>query len=78
MAVKEFSAGKAEFRNDTGGNVHGVVGRMSFSVSDLKDNIEAFMEHIRRLKPASSKGHYIKRVCISGTMTPSIDLAIVQ
>lgn len=78
LAVKEFSAGKAEFRNDTGGNVHGVVGRMSFSASDLKDNIEAFIEHIRRLKPASSKGHYIKRICISGTMTPSIDLTIVQ
>jgi len=78
LAVKEFSAGKSEFRNDTGGNVHGVVGKISFSASDLKENIEAFIEHIRRLKPASSKGHYIKRVCVSGTMTPSIDLAIAQ
>ncbi len=78
LAVKEFSAGKAEFRNDTGGNVHGVVGRISFSVGDLKDNIEAFIENIRRLKPPTAKGHYIKRICVSATMSPSIDLVVAQ
>lgn len=78
LAVKEFSAGKSEFRNDTGGNVHGVVGKMSFNANDLKENIEAFIENIRRLKPQTSKGHYIKRICVSGTMTPSIDLVVAQ
>jgi len=77
-AVKEFTAGKTEFRNDTGGNVHGVVGRISFKAEQLKDNIEAFIEHIRRLKPQTAKGHYIKRICVSATMTPSVELPIPQ
>ncbi len=75
-AVKEYSAGKVEFRNDAGGNIHAVVGKLSFAEDDLKANIAAFVEHIRRLKPASAKGHYIKKVCISGTMTPAIELEI--
>lgn len=75
-AVKEYSAGKLEFRNDTGGNIHAVVGKMSFSDEDLTANIEAFVAHIRRLKPATAKGHYLKKACISGTMTPSIQLVL--
>jgi large subunit ribosomal protein L1 len=77
-AVKEFSAGKVEFRNDAGGNVHAVVGRADFSEEDLKENISAFINHIRRLKPASSKGTYIKRVCLSGTMSPAVELEVAQ
>jgi len=75
-AVKEYSAGKVEFRNDAGGNVHTVVGKLSFSDADLKENITAFLEHIRRVKPAAAKGQYLKKVCISGTMTPSVELLI--
>ena len=75
-AVKEYSAGKVEFSNDAGGNIHAVVGKLSFGEDDLKANIAAFVEHIRRLKPASAKGHYIKKVCISGTMTPAIELEV--
>jgi large subunit ribosomal protein L1 len=75
-AVKEYAAGKVEFRNDTGGNVHAVVGKLSFAEDDLKANILAFMEHIRRMKPASAKGQYVKKVCISGTMTPAVQLDI--
>lgn len=75
-AVKEYAAGKLEFRNDAGGNVHAVVGKLSFSDTDLKENIEAFVEHIRRMKPASAKGHYFKRVCVAGTMTPSVTLEV--
>lgn len=75
-AVKEYAAGKLEYRNDAGGNVHAVVGKLSFSDTDLKDNINAFVEHIRKIKPASSKGHYFKRVCVSGTMTPSVTLDV--
>lgn len=75
-AVREYSAGKVEFRNDAGGNLHTIVGKLSFSDEDLKANIQAFLEHVRRIKPASAKGHYIKKVCISGTMTPSIELEV--
>lgn len=71
-AVAEFAAGKVEFRNDAGGNVHAVVGKQSFETDKLKENIEAFITHIKKIKPASSKGTYIKRICISATMSPSI------
>jgi large subunit ribosomal protein L1 len=77
-AVREFSAGKVEFRNDAGGNVHAVVGRADFSEEDLKENISAFINHIRRLKPATSKGTFIKRVCLSGTMSPAVELEVAQ
>lgn len=73
-AVKEYSAGKVEFRNDAGGNVHTVVGKLSFSDADLRENILAFIDHIRRLKPSSAKGTFIRKICISGTMTPGVVL----
>lgn len=73
-AVKEYSAGKVEFRNDAGGNVHAPVGKLSFPEADLRENIEAFISHIRRLKPATAKGAYLRKVCLSGTMTPSVQL----
>lgn len=76
QAVKEYSAGKVEYRNDAGGNVHAVVGKMSFTEEDLASNIEAFIDHIRRSKPATSKGHYFKKVSLSATMTPSVLLAV--
>jgi large subunit ribosomal protein L1 len=73
-AVKEYSAGKVEFRNDAGGNIHAVVGKLSFSEEDLKANVTAFVDHIRRIKPAAAKGQYIKKICLSGTMTPGVQL----
>jgi large subunit ribosomal protein L1 len=75
-AVREFSAGKLEFRNDAGGNVHALVGKVSFPDADLKENIVAFVDHIRRLKPATARGQYLKRVCISGSMTPSVTVQV--
>lgn len=75
-AVREYAAGKIEFRNDAGGNVHAVVGKLSFNDGDLKENILAFVNHIRRMKPASSKGTYLKKVCLSGSMTPSVTLDV--
>jgi len=75
-AVAEFTAGKVEFRNDTGGNVHVVVGRQSFEAEKLVDNIEAFVSHIKKIKPAAAKGTYIKRMYISATMSPSITVSI--
>jgi large subunit ribosomal protein L1 len=71
-AVAEFAAGKMEFRNDSGGNIHMVVGKQSFAAEKLLENIEAFLAHIKKVKPASAKGTYIKKVCISATMSPSV------
>ena len=75
-AISEFAAGKVEFRNDAGGNVHAVVGKQSFSPEKLIENVEAFVTHIKKLKPATAKGTYIKKVCLSSTMGPGIALNI--
>lgn len=75
-AVKEFAAGKVEFRNDSGGNLHVVVGRQSFDTKKLEENIEAFLDYIKKAKPASTKGAYIKKMCISATMSPGIEIAV--
>ena len=75
-AVKEYSAGRLEFRNDSGGNVHLPVGRIGFSVEDLKENIEAAVGHIVKLKPAAAKGQFLKRVCLSATRTPSVTVEV--
>jgi large subunit ribosomal protein L1 len=77
-AVRDFVAGKIEFRNDAGANIHAVVGKVDFSEEDLEENIKAFIDHIRKLKPAASKGTYIKRVFIGGTMSPAIQLQVAQ
>jgi len=71
-AVAEFAAGKIEYRNDAGGNVHVIVGKQSFDSQKLVENIEALISHIKRVKPAAAKGTYIKKVCLSATMSPSV------
>jgi large subunit ribosomal protein L1 len=75
-AVKEYSAGKVEYRADAGGNVHCIIGKMNFKEEDLVENLEHFLATINRVKPASSKGTYIKRCVISGTMTPGVPVAV--
>jgi large subunit ribosomal protein L1 len=75
-AVREFKAGKIEFRTDAGGNVQAAVGKVSFSEGDLKANIEAFIDHIRSLKPATVKGHYLQGATVSPSMGPGIALAV--
>ena len=75
-AVRDFAAGKIEFRNDSGGNIHAVVGRADFPDADLMENIKAFVGHIRKMKPATSKGTFIRKVCISGTMSPAVELEV--
>lgn len=74
--IKEFAAGKVEFKNDTGGNVHIVVGKVSFEPQKLIENIETVINHIKKVKPTSSKGTYIKKVCLAATMSPGIALAV--
>lgn len=75
-AVAEFVAGKVEFKNDAGGNVHVVVGKQSFDAKGLVENIEALLAHLKAIKPPSAKGTYIKKVVISATMSPGIEVAV--
>lgn len=70
--VKEYKAGKVEFRNDKGSNVHAMVGKMSFDASKLVDNIGAFISYVQSIKPNSVRGTYIKSIAICATMTPSV------
>ena len=75
-AVAEFAAGKQEYRNDDGGNIHLVIGKMSFSEADLFENLNHFLETVEKIKPASTKGVYLKKVVVSGTMTPGVEIAV--
>lgn len=70
--VREFKAGKIEFRSDKGGNVAAAVGKLNFSDEQLIDNITTFLNHLRTVKPAAAKGAYIRTVTISATMSPGI------
>jgi large subunit ribosomal protein L1 len=75
-AVREYAAGKVEFRNDSGGNIHSVVGKVSFDTPKLVDNINAMIAQIRKMKPATSKGAYFKKIVVKATMTPAVQLEI--
>ncbi|MFA5863624.1 MAG: 50S ribosomal protein L1 [Phycisphaerae bacterium] len=75
-AVKEYSAGKQEFRNDAGGNIALVVGKLSFTEEDLTANIGAFTNQIKKMKPAASRGTYLKRCVISAAMSPGIEIIV--
>ncbi len=70
--VKEYKAGKVEFRNDSGGNVHAVVGKLSFDKPKLTENIRTFIDYVVNLRPAAVKGQYVKGIAITATMSPSV------
>lgn len=70
--VREYKAGKVEFRNDAGGIVHAVVGKLSFDEKKLAENINAFIHHVIGLKPHTVKGHYLKGISVSATMSPGV------
>jgi large subunit ribosomal protein L1 len=74
--VKEFAAGKIEFRNDDTGNLHVVVGKKSFSPDKLIANIQAFLDYVRTLKPPSSKGAFLEKGVVCSTMSPGIPIAV--
>jgi len=71
-AVAEFKGGKVEYRTDSSGNIHAMVGKLSFSGADLEANILAFADNIRGARPAAVKGAYIQNVSISATMSPGV------
>jgi len=74
--VKEFKAGKVELRNDSGGNVHAAVGKLSFSEQDLVENVREVVEHLVRMKPTGCKGKYINNLVLSSTMGPGIKIKV--
>jgi large subunit ribosomal protein L1 len=74
-AVKEYKAGKVEFRVDDGGNVHCVVGKMSFSEQSLAENVAALLQLIHQLKPSAAKGQYVRSITLSATQLPGIPVA---
>jgi large subunit ribosomal protein L1 len=75
-AVTEFRMGKIEFKSDDTGNIHAMLGKMSFTAEDLVTNAEAFIQHITKVKPAAAKGKYIKSASLSSSMGPSVNLVV--
>jgi large subunit ribosomal protein L1 len=73
-AVKEFAAGKIEYRADAAGTVHAPVGKRSFDGDKLADNVRAFLAALAAQKPASAKGHFITKVSLANTMGPGVNI----
>jgi large subunit ribosomal protein L1 len=76
QAVKDFKAGKVEYRTDKGGNVHAGVGKLSFDDDKIVANVTAFVDAIRAAKPTGIKGNYVNSITLSSTMGPGIALAM--
>lgn len=79
-AVKNAKAGQVRFRADKGGIVHGGIGKISFDPSAIKENLEALIADLKKAKPASAKGVYLKKISLSTTMGPglNIDLSTIE
>jgi len=73
-AIMDTKNGKVEYRTDSFGNIHGIIGKASFDEGKLVENLNAFVNAILKLKPASVKGNYVKNISISSTMGPGIKL----
>ena len=71
-AVRNAKAGQVQFRADRGGIVHGRVGKLDFQPQQIKENVEALIADLKKAKPASAKGQYLKKVTLSTTMGPGI------
>ncbi len=74
--VREFKAGKVEYRSDKTGQIHAGVGKLSFDEQKLVENINAFVEQVRSVKPSGVKGNFINGVVLSATMSPGIRLSM--
>lgn len=74
QAVLDAKAGKLEYRTDSYGNIHGIVGKVSFNEEDLLLNLDAFVKTIIKAKPQTAKGTYVKSISICSTMSPSVKI----
>ena len=74
-AIKQVKAGQIDFRVDKAGILHTAIGKVSFNAADIRENAEAFLQTVMRLKPSSAKGTYVKSVYMSTTMGPSIPIS---
>jgi large subunit ribosomal protein L1 len=70
--IKEYKAGKVEFRNDKAGIIHAIVGKIKFEKTQIVENIDAFLQYIQHIKPAAVKGVYVKSITLSATMSPGV------
>ncbi|ERI11008.1 ribosomal protein L1 [Aneurinibacillus aneurinilyticus ATCC 12856] len=75
-AVKEIKAGKIEYRTDKAGNIHAPIGKVSFEVGKLADNLSTLIETLQKAKPAAAKGTYMKNITVSSTMGPGVKVAV--
>ena len=75
-AVNEVKAGRVTYRTDSFGNVHGIIGKVSFTEEQLKENLDAFVGTILKVKPATVKGDYVKNISIATTMGPGIKVQV--
>ncbi len=71
-AVRNAKAGQIRFRTDKGGIIHSTIGKANFEVDALRENLAALLTDLQKLKPASAKGQYLKKVAISTTMGPGL------
>jgi len=71
-AINEIKAGKIEYRVDKTGNLHAPIGKVSFDLDQLGENLEAFMTSVMKARPSSTKGAYVKSVTVSSTMGPGV------
>ncbi len=75
-AVNEVKAGRVTYRTDSFGNVHGIIGKVSFDENQLLENLDAFMAALIKVKPATVKGDYIKNISVTTTMGPGIKILL--
>ena len=75
-AVTDVKSGRVEYRTDSFGNVHGIIGKSSFDEEKLLENLNTFVSTILKLKPSTVKGDYVKNISISSTMGPGIKINV--
>lgn len=76
QAVREFKAGKIEFRADAAGNVHAPMGKRSFEPGAMAENVNAFLEQLKSMRPAAVKGAFLVKATLSASMSPGVPLEV--
>lgn len=74
--AKEFKKGKLNYKTDTYGNIHAIVGKVSASSEKIVENVKSFIDHINSKRPSTVKGEFIQKVCISSSMGPAVKISL--